>query len=95
MRRPCESPTVVNISYSREQLLPGLHQQISAGSVKFGVEAGYTFKTVDFGNFVLRFLNANVFQTLTGFRLYFSVLELRHVCISLVFAKIKHCKPLS
>ncbi len=42
---------MVNISYGREQLLLGLHQQISAGSVKIGVEAGYTFKTVDFGFF--------------------------------------------
>lgn len=50
--RPRKSPNVVNISYGREQLPQGSHQQISAGSVKIGVEAGYTFKTVDFGHFV-------------------------------------------
>lgn len=43
---------MVNISYGREELPQGLHQQISAGSVKIGVEARYTFKTVDFRNFV-------------------------------------------
>lgn len=43
---------MVNVSYGREQLPQGLHQQISAGSVKIGVEARYTFKIVDFGKIV-------------------------------------------